>query len=103
MGFRLILFSVTLIPRVACRFSHPVAKLSSDAVLVNSGAGQVEGIISAGSRGSLCSDFVVRAKVPLPPGNAQVTKLNATILGRIVPDMFGLTFPTLSNTTKAGR
>ena len=95
--------NLTLIQRVACRFSHPVAHLSPDAVLVNSGAGQVEGIISAGARGDLCSDFVIRAKVPIPAGNGQFANVNATILGRLVNDVFGLTFPNLSKTTNARR
>ena len=40
--------------------------LNSSAVVVNKGAGIVEGIAANGTSGVLCSQFVVRAKVHLP-------------------------------------
>ncbi|KAK9830654.1 hypothetical protein WJX74_000403 [Apatococcus lobatus] len=88
---------------VIVRFSHPVAELGTDAVLISSGAGQVERIVSAGSRGDLCSDFAIHAKVPVTSGNLPTTTMNATILGGIVTDVFGLSFPNFSNSIHAER
>lgn len=45
------------------RFSHPVGDLAAAALVVNEGSGSVERVVSQGPRGSMCSDFLVYAKV----------------------------------------
>lgn len=45
------------------RFSHPVGDLAAAALVVNEGTGSVERVVSQGPRGSMCSDFLVYAKV----------------------------------------
>lgn len=67
--------------------------------MVNSNAGQIESITSAGARGSLCSDFIIHAKVPFSPWDTLTTTVNATIQGGAIVDVFNLAFPNLSNIT----
>ena len=45
------------------RFSHPVLQLNQSAVIINKGAAVIEGVASNSTSGSLCSQFLVRAKV----------------------------------------
>ena len=45
------------------RFSHPVLRLNQSAVIINKGAAVTEGVASNSTSGSLCSQFLVRAKV----------------------------------------
>ena len=47
-----------------CRFSHPVGLLPAAAVVVNNSTAAVKSVASGGPRGSLCSDFMIRAVVP---------------------------------------
>ncbi len=84
---------------MACSFSHPVSHLDDTAVLINSGSGEVESITSIGPGGSLCSQFVVHAKIPFSPWETLSSSMNVTIQGGSVMDVFGLTFPNASNTT----
>ncbi|KAK9865466.1 hypothetical protein WJX84_003473 [Apatococcus fuscideae] len=84
---------------IAVRFSHPVAILDQSAVQINNGAGVVESVSSTGSRGSLCSDFVIHAKVAFSPWDTLATTVAATIAGNDVSDVYGSPFPSSTNST----
>ncbi|KAK9816225.1 hypothetical protein WJX74_004951 [Apatococcus lobatus] len=84
---------------IAVRFSHPVATLDSSAIQINNGAGVVESVASTGSRGSLCSDFVIHAKVAFSPWDTLATTVAATLAGDRISDVYGYPFPSITNST----
>jgi len=51
------------------------------------------------ARGVMCSDFIVRAKVPFSPWDSLATTVCVTVLGASVADMGGTTFPDAKNCT----
>ncbi|BDA42482.1 probable extracellular serine proteinase at N-terminal half [Coccomyxa sp. Obi] len=85
--------------RIAVRFSHPVGDLAAAALVVNEGAGSVESVVSQGPRGSMCSDFLVYAKVAFSPWDTPSTTLCLSLLGDRALDVFGTAFPDAKNCT----
>ncbi len=81
------------------RFSHPVGDLAAAALAVNEGAGSVEKVVSQGPRGSMCSDFLVYAKVPFSPWDSATTTLCLSLAGDRAPDVFGTAFSDAKNCT----
>lgn len=65
------------------RFSHAVGELSKNALSVNDGAGSIENIVSLGPRGSMCSDFMVYAKVNPAFMNAQLDRCTGSEGGHV--------------------
>lgn len=68
--------------------------LNASSIVVNEGAGIVEGIAINGSAGSLCSTFSVRARVPFSPWNTSATTACVVINGGSVTDVYGSLFPS---------
>ena len=73
--------------------------LKAAALTVNEGAGAVEKVVSQGPRGSMCSDFLVYAKVPFSPWDTPTTTLCLSLAGDRAPDVFGTGFPDAKNCT----
>ncbi|KAL0045825.1 hypothetical protein WJX82_005870 [Trebouxia sp. C0006] len=81
------------------QFSHPVAELSPSALLINGGQGIIEALNNTGPNGDLCGGFSIRAKVPFSPLVTLQTTVGVTVQGAEVTDVYGVAFPTYSNTS----
>ena len=79
------------------RLSHPVAQLSQQALAINNGQGYIEQLKSSGERGSLCSDFMVHAKVAFSPWNTSATTICISVLGQFATDVYGQNYPDFRN------
>ena len=73
--------------------------LAAAALSVNEGAGAVESVVAGGPRGVMCSDFIAHVKVPFSPWDSLSTTVCVTVLGAMVSDMTGTTFPDAKNCT----
>lgn len=76
-----------------------MATLDQSAIQINNGAGVVESVSSTGDRGSLCSDFVIHAKVAFSPWDTLATTVAATLAGDGISDVYGNPFPSITNST----
>lgn len=58
-----------------------MASLPKSALVINGGAGVIETLVSAGDRGALCSDFLLKAKVrpgrAVPPDSTSARQLGS--------------------------
>ncbi len=76
-----------------------MAELSPSALLINGGQGIIEALNNTGPNGDLCGGFSIRAKVPFSPLVTLQTTVGVTVQGAEVTDVYGVAFPTYSNTS----
>lgn len=84
---------------VTCRFSHPVGTLATSALDINDGQGVIEALNNTGADGDLCGGFTIRARVPFSPWDTLQTTVGVTVKGAEVTDVYGIAFPTYTNTS----
>ncbi len=82
-----------------CRFSHPVGTLATSALEINDGQGVIEALNNTGANGDLCGGFTIRARVPFSPWDTLQTTVGVTVQGAEVTDVYGVAFPTYTNTS----
>lgn len=82
-----------------CRFSHPVGTLATSALEINDGQGVIEALNNTGANGDLCGGFTIRARVPFTPWDTLQTTVGVTVQGAEVTDVYGVAFPTYTNTS----
>ena len=76
-----------------------MASLATSALDINDGQGVIEALNNTGVNGNLCGGFTIRARVPFSPWDTLQTTIGVTVQGAEVTDVYGVAFPTYSNTS----